>query len=164
VAKGSAVVLDSIVKDYRRGAIAVRALDNVSFAVMPGTVTAVAGRSGSGKSTLMHLIGALDRPTSGRVVVGGRDLSDMGDEEATAFRRTGVGFVFQFFNLIPTLEAWENVAVPGLLGGAKLSSLRNDAVLLLDRVGLGDRAHHRPGELSGGQLQRVARPATDPCR
>jgi putative ABC transport system ATP-binding protein len=153
---GESVVLDGVVKDYRRGAQVVRALDGVSFSASSGEMVAVTGPSGSGKSTLLHLIGGLDSATHGTVRVTGLELSQLGDEALTAFRRDQVGFVFQFFNLLPTLRAWENVAVPGMLAGSRLGALRGRAVTLLEQVGLGDRAEHRPAQLSGGELQRVA--------
>jgi putative ABC transport system ATP-binding protein len=144
------------VKEYRRGQQSIRALDGVSFAVDAGELLCIVGPSGSGKSTLLHLLGGLDTPTAGRVVVGGRDLQDLSDEELTAFRRHQIGFVFQFFNLLPTLSAWENVAVPRLLDGRRLARSRDEAAALLEEVGLGERIDHRPAELSGGEMQRVA--------
>jgi putative ABC transport system ATP-binding protein len=145
-----------LVKEYRRGDQPVRALGGLTLDVVAGEFVSVMGPSGSGKSTLLHLLGGLDTPTSGRVVVDGHDLATMGDEALTEFRRRRLGFVFQFFNLLPTLRAWENVALPRLLDGSRLSGLRGPAVALLERVGLGDRVDHRPAELSGGQLQRAA--------
>jgi putative ABC transport system ATP-binding protein len=145
-----------LVKEYRRGDQPVRALGGLTLDVAAGEFISVMGPSGSGKSTLLHLLGGLDTPTEGRVVVDGHDLATMGDEALTEFRRRRLGFVFQFFNLLPTLRAWENVALPRLLDGSRLSTLRAPAVALLQRVGLGDRIDHRPAELSGGQLQRVA--------
>jgi putative ABC transport system ATP-binding protein len=155
-AGGSRIEVSAVVKDYARGRVAVRALAGVDLTIEAGQFVAITGRSGSGKSTLMHLLGALDRPSAGTVRVAGQDLSTLDDKAATAFRRDGVGFVFQFFNLLPTMRAWENVAVPGLLAGRRLPRLRTRAVELLARVGLADRVEHRPAELSGGQLQRVA--------
>jgi putative ABC transport system ATP-binding protein len=145
-----------LVKEYRRGDVVVRALDGVDLDVEAGTFLAIVGPSGSGKSTLLHLLSALDRPTSGEVAIAGRRLSERSDDELSDLRRDEVGFVFQFFNLLPTLSAWENVALPATFGGARLGGLRARAVELLDRVGMADRVEHRPAELSGGQLQRVA--------
>jgi putative ABC transport system ATP-binding protein len=131
-------------------------LDGVCLEVARGEMVAIVGTSGAGKSTLLHLLGGLDSPTAGTVVVDGNDLATLADEALAAFRRRRLGFVFQFFNLLPTLSAWENVALPRVLDGARLGGLRGAAVSLLDRVGLGDRVDHWPAELSGGQLQRVA--------
>ncbi len=145
-----------VVKEYRRGDQSVRALDGVELDVSLGEFVSIMGPSGSGKSTLLHLLGGLDSPTEGRVCIDGNDLGALADAALTDFRRRRLGFVFQFFNLLPTLSAWENVALPRLLDGARLSGLRDTSVALLERVGLGDRVDHRPAELSGGQLQRVA--------
>ena len=145
-----------LVKEYDRGATTVRALDGVSIHAAGGEFVVVTGPSGSGKSTLLHLLGGLDVPTAGQVAVDGTDLSTLGDDDLTVFRRRRLGFVFQFFNLLPTLSAWENVALPGLLDGQPLGRLRPRATDLLSRVGLAARAEHRPAELSGGELQRVA--------
>ena len=145
-----------VVKDYVRGTARVRALDGVSFTIDAGQLVSIMGPSGSGKSTLLHLLGGLDSPTSGSVIADGRELASLGDEELTTFRRHRLGFVFQFFNLLPNLSVWENVALPRLLDGQALGRQRARAVELLDRVGLGDRVDHKPAELSGGQLQRVA--------
>lgn len=143
-------------KEYHLGEKVVRALDNVSFSVDAGTFACVMGPSGSGKSTLLHLLGGLDRPSTGSVMVDGADLASLSDEELTTFRRRKLGFVFQFFNLLPTMNAWENVGLPLLLDGRKLPDVRPRAEALLERVGLGERTHHKPGQLSGGEMQRVA--------
>jgi putative ABC transport system ATP-binding protein len=148
--------LRDVVREYRRGAQPVRALDGVTLSIDQGEFVSVVGPSGAGKSTLLHLVGGLDAPTSGSVLVEGKDLGGLSDEALAAFRREQVGFVFQFFNLLPTLSAWENVALPRLLGGIPLGRTRPDAVALLERVGLGHRVDHRPAELSGGEMQRVA--------
>jgi putative ABC transport system ATP-binding protein len=145
-----------LVKEYRRGDHAVRAIDGVELAVGAGEFIVIMGPSGSGKSTLLHLLGGLDSPTEGSVIVDGHDLAHLDDKSLTDFRRHRLGFVFQFFNLLPTMSAWENVALPRLLDGARLSRLRSHAESLLERVGLADRVDHRPAELSGGELQRVA--------
>jgi putative ABC transport system ATP-binding protein len=143
-------------RDYRVGARVVPALSGVSFSVEAGTFVTVVGPSGSGKSTLLHLVHGIDRPTSGTVVFEGQDLAGLDDEELTALRRRRIGFVFQFFNLLPTMTSWENVALPLMLDGRRLPQLRPRALELLDRVGLGGRADHRPAQLSGGEMQRVA--------
>ena len=150
------IVADSLVKVYQRGPQEIRALDGVSMELRAGELVACVGASGSGKSTLLNLLGGLDRPTAGSVRVEGRDLADLDDDELTELRRHRIGFVFQFFNLLPTLSAWENVAMPHLLDGVRLRASRPRAVELLARVGLAERADHRPAELSGGELQRVA--------
>ena len=144
--------VEDVVKDYRRGTQTVRALDEVSLAVHPGEFVSVLGPSGSGKSTLLHLMGALDTPTAGRVRIGGVDIAGLSDDELTDLRRHRLGFVFQFFNLLPTMSAWENVAVPLLLDGRRLNSLKGVTVPLLEALGLGHRVDHRPAELSGGSL------------
>ncbi|MHB8669061.1 MAG: ABC transporter ATP-binding protein [Acidimicrobiales bacterium] len=145
-----------VVKEYRRGEQSVRALDGIDLDIGRGEFVSIMGPSGSGKSTLLHLLGGLDAPNDGRVRVDGHDLGALDDDALTDFRRRRLGFVFQFFNLLPTLSAWENVALPRLLDGMRLPGLRDPAIALLDRVGLRDRVDHRPAEMSGGQLQRVA--------
>jgi putative ABC transport system ATP-binding protein len=153
---GEVLSVEGVVKEYRRGTQTVRALDDVSVTVDAGEFVSVLGPSGSGKSTLLHLMGALDQPTAGCVRIGGAAVAGLSDDELTDLRRHRLGFVFQFFNLLPTMSAWENVAVPLLLDGHRLRSLKRQAVPLLDALGLGHRVDHRPGELSGGELQRVA--------
>ncbi|MDD7813164.1 ABC transporter ATP-binding protein [Mycobacterium sp. CSUR Q5927] len=148
--------LRDVVREYRVGDQAVRALDRISLHLTGGQFVAIVGPSGAGKSTLLHLLGALDTPDTGSIAFDGDEIGRLGDEEQSRFRHHQVGFVFQFFNLLPTLSAWENVAVPTLLDGVRLGRARADAVRLLDRVGLGNRTEHRPAELSGGQMQRVA--------
>ncbi|MEX2587261.1 MAG: ABC transporter ATP-binding protein [Actinomycetota bacterium] len=145
-----------LVKNYRLGSAQVPALRGISFDIEAGLMVSIMGPSGSGKSTLLHLIGGLDAPSSGSVVIDGKDLSRLGDDDLTEFRRESLGFIFQFFNLLPTMTAWENVALPRLLGGAKLKDVRPRAVDLLERVGLADRVEHKPSQLSGGEMQRVA--------
>lgn len=143
-------------RDYRLGTEVIRALNGVSFNVEKGTFTSVMGPSGSGKSTLLHLLGGLDRPTSGSVELDGRRLDGLSDEDLTSMRRRKLGFIFQFFNLLPTMTAWENVALPRLLEGERLAAVRTRAVDLLERMGLGERVEHKPAQLSGGEMQRVA--------
>ncbi|MCE5202779.1 MAG: ABC transporter ATP-binding protein [Coriobacteriales bacterium] len=141
---------------YGEGSNAVTALDAVDLAVEPGEFVAVMGPSGCGKSTLLNLIGGLDAPTSGSVVIDGRDIAHMSEAEVTALRRRRIGFVFQFFNLIPVLDAAENVALPLVLDGVKAAEAKATAIEWLARVGLQDLAGRKPDELSGGQQQRVA--------
>ncbi|MBI1965672.1 MAG: ABC transporter ATP-binding protein [Betaproteobacteria bacterium] len=150
------VQLKQVTKVYRKGAQEVRALDGIDLRVEPPGMLAVVGPSGSGKSSLLHMIGAMDRPTGGEVVVAGRHLAALGDAELTGFRRKTVGFVFQSFNLIPNLTALENVMLPMEFNGVDKGERGRRALTLLERVGLRARAAHRPGELSGGEQQRVA--------
>jgi putative ABC transport system ATP-binding protein len=150
------IELHAVTKVYRRGRTEVRALAGVSLTVPRGQFLSVMGPSGSGKSTLLHLLGALDVPTGGSIRIDGRELARMEDGTLSAFRRERLGFVFQFFNLMPTLTAVENVMLPGLLAGRPRAELLRSAEALLERVGLSGRSHHRPDELSGGEMQRVA--------
>ena len=143
-----------IVKRYGDGQTAVVALDHVSVELARGEFTAIMGPSGSGKSTLMHCMAALDAPTSGRVVIDGVDISGLKDKALTKLRRDRLGFVFQAYNLVPTLNARENITLPVDIAGAKLDQAWFDTVV--DTLGIRDRLSHRPNELSGGQQQRVA--------
>jgi putative ABC transport system ATP-binding protein len=155
-ARPLAVSARGLVKVYERGDVTVRALDGVDLDIEQGSYVAVVGPSGSGKSTLLHLLSALDRPTAGDVMIAGQRVSRCDDDQLSDLRRDEIGFVFQFFNLLPTLSAWENVALPAVFAGARLPRLRDRAEGLLDLVGMGHRSGHRPAELSGGQMQRVA--------
>ncbi len=146
---------NNLTKVYGRGSAAVKALSEVNLSVEPQQFVAIMGPSGSGKSTLLHLLGGLDAPTKGRVLLDGNDMTKMDDTSLTKLRRTKIGFVFQFFNLIPVLTALENVALPLVLNGANGNS-NEKASEWLKRVDLADRMSHRPSELSGGQQQRVA--------
>jgi putative ABC transport system ATP-binding protein len=150
-----AVSLADVRKTYYLGE-PVHALDGVSIDIPRGSYTAIMGPSGSGKSTLMNLVGCLDTPTDGTVVIDGADVMALNDRERTTLRGTKVGFVFQTFNLMPRLNALENVALPQLFQGVSRTDRRERAQELLERVGLGDRLDHLPNELSGGQRQRVA--------
>jgi len=143
-------------KIYRQGENDITALAGVSLEIAAGSFAAVMGQSGSGKSTLLHLIGGLERPTSGELLVDGRLIGQMADDQVTLFRRTQIGFVFQFFNLLPTLTAMENVALPFVLHGRAKSEADERAASLLVKVGLEQRKDHLPAELSGGEIQRVA--------
>ncbi|MEJ2750363.1 MAG: ABC transporter ATP-binding protein, partial [Anaerolineae bacterium] len=143
-------------KQYQMGEVTVEALRGVDFTVEKGEFVAIMGPSGSGKSTLLHLLGGLDAPSDGEVMLGGRRLAHLSDDDITIVRRRQVGFVFQFFNLLPTLSAAENVALPLLIDGRSLDEYRLRIDELLTLVGLGDRQDHKPDQLSGGQQQRVA--------
>ncbi len=149
-----AVAASRLSRHYGEGESAVRALRGVSLDVPAGQFTAVMGPSGSGKSTLMHLLAGLDRPTDGRVTIGGVDITDMPDRQLTKLRRRHIGFVFQSFNLLPMLTAQENILLPLSIAGRKPDKAA--VASLIARVGLGDRLDHKPSQLSGGQQQRVA--------
>jgi putative ABC transport system ATP-binding protein len=152
--KAPAVAATAVTRRYGDGESAVDALRGVTLEVPAGQFTAVMGPSGSGKSTLMHLLAGLDTPSSGTVDIGGEDITKMNDKQLTKLRRKHIGFVFQQFNLLPTLTAEENVLLPLSIAGRKPDKADLDA--LIARVGLGDRRRHRPSEMSGGQQQRVA--------
>jgi putative ABC transport system ATP-binding protein len=151
---GKVVSATEVTRRYGEGEAAVDALRGVSLDVEPGELVAVMGPSGSGKSTLMHLLAALDTPTSGTVKIAGQDVGSLSDSEVTKLRREHIGFVFQFFNLLPMLDAEENIKLPLSIAGEKPDPVFFEN--LLERVGLADRRTHRPAELSGGQQQRVA--------
>jgi putative ABC transport system ATP-binding protein len=143
-------------KVYRQGESEIAALDGLSLEIPKGAFAVIMGPSGSGKSTLLHLIGGLDRPTHGDLLVDGRLIGQMADDDVTLFRRTKIGFVFQFFNLLPTLTALENVALPLVLDGAAKAEADRRAEALLEKVGLQARKRHLPEEMSGGEIQRIA--------
>jgi putative ABC transport system ATP-binding protein len=153
-AVGPVVTAHEVTRRYGEGDTAVDALRGVSLDVAPGKLTAVMGPSGSGKSTLMHILAALDRPTDGYVTIAGTRLGQLSDTEITLLRREHIGFIFQFFNLLPMLTAEENITLPLSLAGTKPD--KDFFENLLEKVGLKDRRSHRPSELSGGQQQRVA--------
>ena len=146
----------NVCKDYVRGAQSVRVLRNVDLSVEDGAFVALMGPSGSGKTTLLNLVGGLDAPTSGEIEVDGLRLDTVDAKSLARWRAQSVGFVFQFYNLLPVLNAQRNVELPLLLTGLSRSERRENADLALNIVGLGDRGGHKPGELSGGQQQRVA--------
>ncbi|MFO0969964.1 MAG: ABC transporter ATP-binding protein [Gemmataceae bacterium] len=148
--------LKEVTKHYPQGRRIVRALNGVSLTIEAGEFVSIMGPSGSGKSTLMHLLGALDTPTAGEVYFDGRPLHTLSDKDLSFIRRSRIGFIFQFFNLLPTLTAVENVALPLLLGGQSRGKALPPALAQLERVGLSDRATHFPDEMSGGEMQRVA--------
>ena len=148
--------LDGVSKVYRTGILEVAALRDVDLTIYDGEFVAIAGPSGSGKSTLMHILGCLDVPTAGRYFLAGEDVSAMTEDALAAVRNRRIGFVFQQFNLLPSLTALRNVELPLAYSGIPRHERRERAVTALGRVGLDDRLEHRPGELSGGQQQRVA--------
>jgi putative ABC transport system ATP-binding protein len=149
-------VLDNVRRTFRRGPVEVRAVDGVDLTVAPGEFIAIEGPSGSGKSTLLQLLGGLERPTGGRLTFAGDDLATRSDSELTRFRAHDVGFVFQHFNLIPTLTARENVQAALAVGTLPAGERAGRSEVLLASVGLADRADHLPVNLSGGEQQRVA--------
>lgn len=150
------MALEDVTKVYQQGRRTVEAVRGVSLRVEAGEFVSIMGPSGSGKSTLMHLMGALDTPSTGRATFRGHDLARLGDAERARLRRQKVGFVFQFFNLLPSLKSVENVALPLVLGGTSRRGAHRAAEAALDRVGLLGRADHFPEEMSGGEMQRVA--------
>ena len=143
-----------LTKKYGQGESEVVALDHVSFSVERGEFVAIIGASGSGKSTLMNMIGGIDTPTSGSVIIEGKDISDMNEDELAIFRRRNLGIIYQFYNLISTLTAEENIALPWKLDGRKENKKRLEEILQM--LGLENRANHLPGQMSGGQQQRVS--------
>jgi putative ABC transport system ATP-binding protein len=155
-ARPAVIELDDVSKVYMLGGVELRALDRVSLAVEQGEFVAIMGSSGSGKSTLMNIIGCLDRPTSGRYRLAGREVSELGRAELATIRNQTIGFVFQSFNLLPRTSAMANVELPLIYGGVSGRERQERARAALARVGLGDRLLHHPSQLSGGQQQRVA--------
>ncbi|NTV65075.1 MAG: ABC transporter ATP-binding protein, partial [Oscillochloris sp.] len=151
-----AIQIDHVSRIYRVGSVETRALNDISLRIAEGEFTALVGPSGSGKTTLLQLIGCLDKPDQGTLTIKGQDVTRLSANRRADLRRTSIGFVFQFFALIPVLTAYENVELPLLLGGVKPSERRARVFDLLKAVGLGERANHRPDQLSGGQQQRVA--------
>ncbi len=150
------ITLKSVSKTYLQGKTSIPALSNITLTISGGEFIAIMGASGSGKSTLLHVIAGLTNPTTGEVSLFGKDIHHMNDNQLTLFRREHVGFIFQSFNLLPTMTALENVALPLLIGRKKLRDVRSQAEAMLEIVDLKSRQHHRPDELSGGQQQRVA--------
>ena len=145
-----------IIKNFRIGNTPTKVLKDISLQVMQGEFVSIMGPSGSGKSTLLYILGGLDTPTSGHVLLNGTDISRFGDEKMSRIRRQKIGFVFQFYNLIPNLNVEENIMLPLLLDGKKIGGYRKQLEQILEIVGLSDRRRHTPRELSGGQQQRVA--------
>lgn len=152
----SIIELSDIRKTYRIGEVETRALDGVSLKFEPGEFAAVVGPSGSGKTTLLQIMGCLDKPDQGTVHIDNRDVTRLDANRRADLRRDVIGFIFQFFALVPVLDAYENVELPLLLSGVGVKERRERTLELLDAVGLSDRIHHRPDQLSGGQQQRVA--------
>jgi len=152
----SLISLSHISKIYQSGEVKVKALDDISFEVEKGEFVAIMGPSGSGKSTLMHILGLLDRPTSGKYLLEGMDTSKFSDEELAKIRNKKIGFVFQFFNLLPKTTALRNVMIPMIYGGVRPQEREKKARQLLEVVGLGKRIYHTSAQLSGGEQQRVA--------
>jgi putative ABC transport system ATP-binding protein len=150
------VILNNVDKTYRLDSVTISALANISLEIQPNCFTVISGPSGSGKTTLLNLIGCIDRPDSGSVIVAGQNIHQMSDNELSDFRARHLGFIFQNFNLLPVLSAYENVEYPLLLAKVPSAKRRDRVLALLDAVGLSDRARNRPGQLSGGQRQRVA--------
>lgn len=147
---------EDVYKQYTLADRRVEALKGVDLRIDAPGFYGIMGQSGSGKSTLLHLLAALDRPDSGRITVAGRRIDSLSEREATAYRRTGIGLVFQQYNLLPTLTARENVELPGLLAGMPTDELRKRSAALLEELGVAERSDHRPEALSGGEQQRIA--------
>ena len=145
--------VENLNKTYKSGTIEVKALDNISFSVEKGDFVAIVGSSGSGKSTLLHILGGVDRPTSGKVYVNGKDVYKLNENNLAIFRRREVGLIYQFYNLIPILNVKENITLPVLLDGKKPDTKYLNEII--HTLGLDNRVNHLPNELSGGQQQRV---------
>lgn len=150
------VKIENVEKIYKLGEISVPALKSINMELEKGEFVAVMGPSGSGKTTLLNLIGVLDKPTKGKICIDGKDLTQLKEKELTNLRRGTIGYIFQFYNLIPVLSAFENVELPMLIAGTPSKERQERALQLLKTVGLAERADHRPDELSGGEQQRVA--------
>jgi putative ABC transport system ATP-binding protein len=148
------IKVDNLEKDFRRGSELIRAVNGISMEINKGELTAITGASGAGKTTLLSCIGLLEKPTGGTITIDGKLIKGISETGMTVLRRKLMGFVFQRFFLIPTLSALENVMLPLAFAGKSRS--RKDVIALMDKLGVGDRMHHRPGQLSGGQMQRVA--------
>ena len=154
--QGGVMRIADVHMTFRQGREAIEVLRGIDLTLRPGEVTALVGPSGSGKSTLLHIAGLLERPTSGKVFITGRDATRMSDRERTGIRRNDLGFVYQFHHLLPEFTALENIVMPQLIAGVDRKEAADKAMTFLEKVGLTDRATHRPAELSGGEQQRVA--------
>lgn len=154
--KSIAIEAKNIIKEFKVSSITTKILKDISLQVMKGEFVSIMGQSGSGKSTLLYILGALDAPTSGKVYMNGTDISHFNDDKMSIIRRRNIGFVFQFYNLIPNLNVEENIMLPLLLDGKKMNDYKKQLNEILEIVGLLDRRKHTPRELSGGQQQRVA--------
>lgn len=152
----TAIEIKNLCKHFTVGGTTLKVLNDINLNIYKGEFVSIMGPSGSGKSTLLYLIGSLDKPTSGSILIGGKDIAVMSDQEESVLRRRDIGFVFQFYNLIPNLTVEENVLLPILLDGGDLKAHQGKLTEILGLVGLEDRRHHTPKELSGGQQQRVA--------
>ncbi len=152
----SLIVVENLHKSFEHMGRTLQVLKGIDLRIDPGQVLAIVGPSGAGKSTLLHCLGTLDLPTSGRIFLGGEELTSMSSRRLASVRNRDIGFVFQFHHLLPEFNALENVMMPGLIQGRSRRSMEARAMELLEEVGLGNRATHRPGELSGGEQQRVA--------
>lgn len=150
------IEIKDLSKTYKLGELEVEVLKNINLSIEKSEFVSIMGPSGSGKSTLLYLIGGLDKPTKGEILINGKAISTMKDKEESIMRRRDIGFVFQFYNLIPNLNVEENIMLPLLLDGKSMKKYRNELNEILEIVGLKDRRHHTPRELSGGQQQRVA--------
>lgn len=150
------IKVENVTKVYKTGTVATQALRGVSLTIQPGEFMALVGPSGSGKTTLLQLMGCLDQPSSGKIYLNGKDVSQLNRNQRADIRRGTIGFIFQFFALIPTLTAYENVEMPLLLNGLSSTERRQRVIDLLEAVGMSERAHHRPDQLSGGEQQRIA--------
>ena len=152
----SVIQLDNITKSYKIGEVVTHAVNGVSLSIEPGEFAALIGPSGSGKTTTLQLMGCLDKPDSGKILINNEDVTRLNANRRADLRREEIGFIFQFFALVPVLNAYENVELPLLLNGVKASERKERVMNMLEAVGLGDRIKHRPDQLSGGQQQRVA--------